>query len=138
MAKTASWLAGLACVAAMAAPAAAQDFSDEEFCRVMTEEARTVNRRNPSWIDRNIRNDGMAALCLQKTIEYRTYMKVDPGSLMTEGWESRHQAQWSRKSCREPLLSAIRAGWRIVEIQSTPKSARYPDGLRHRVVAVCG
>ena len=137
MTKAAFFLAVLAVAAAVPDAARAQAFSDEEFCRVLTEEADTVNRRNPSWIDPHIRNDGMAVLCLQKTVEYRVYIKTDPVNL-TADWQRRRQAYWSRQSCREPLLTAIRNGWQIVEILRLPKGDRYPEGRRHRVVAACG
>ena len=140
MTKAISRLAILALAAAISAPAPAgaqaQTFSDEEFCRALTEDAATVNRRNPSWIDATIRNDGMTVFCLQKTIEYRLYMTVDPSAL-TEDWALRRALFWNKKNCREPMLMAIRGGWQIVEILQLRKSLRYPEGRRHRVVAVC-
>ena len=137
MTKAIFFLAVLTFAAADSRPASAQAFSDEEFCREMTEIAKTVNRRNPSWIDRNIRNDGMAVLCLQKTIEYRIYMKVEPANMM-EDWEIRHQAHWSLKNCQEPMLTAIRNGWRIVEILRIPRTPSHGIERQHRAVAVCG
>lgn len=121
---------------AVCAPQALAAFSDDDFCREMQEHARTANIRKPAWVDREIRDDGVTVLCMQKTIEFRKFFNVDPGGL-GRGWEERLAAQWSRSQCREPTLAAIRNGWQIVEITRFPKSARYPDGRQLRAAAFC-
>ena len=121
---------------ALFAPQALAAFSDEYFCREMQEHARTTNFRKPAWVDRDIRDDGMAVLCVQKTIEFRKFFNIDPGGL-GHGWEQRLSAQWSRSQCREPMLAAIRNGWQVVEITRFPKAPKFPDGRQLRAVASC-
>lgn len=132
--------AALALAAVFSAPtpggAQAQRFSDEEFCRALTEEAAAANRRGSFWIDVAIRDDGMAVFCLQKTVEYRRYMNLDPSQLTVE-WRNLRQAHWSARNCREPTLSAIRNGWKIVEVLRVRKNQTFPQGRQHRVVAEC-
>ncbi|MEK7244707.1 MAG: hypothetical protein AAB223_01660, partial [Pseudomonadota bacterium] len=100
------------------------------------EHARTTNFRKPAWVDREIRDDGVAVLCVQKTLEFRKFFNIDPGGL-GPGWEQRLSAQWNRSQCREPMLAAIRNGWQVVEITRFPKSPRHPDGRQLRAVAYC-
>ena len=121
---------------ALFAPQAAAAFSDEDFCRAMEEHARTTNFRKPAWVDREIRDDGVAVLCVQKTIEFRKFFNIDPDGL-GRGWEQRLSAQWNRSQCREPMLAAIRNGWQVVEITRFPKSPKFPDGRQLRAVAFC-
>lgn len=121
---------------ALFAPWGAAAFSDEDFCREMEEHARTTNFRKPAWIDREIRDDGMTVLCVQKTIEFRKFFNIDPAGL-GRGWEQRLSVQWSRSQCREPTLAAIRNGWQIVEITRFPKLPKFPDGSQFRAVAFC-
>ena len=118
------------------APSGAAAFSDDDFCREMQERARTANIRKPAWIDREIRDDGVTVLCVQKTIERRKFFNIDPGGLGL-GWEQRLMAQWNRSQCHEPMRAAILNGWQIVEITRFPKSSRHPDGRELRAVAYC-
>ncbi|MEK7821187.1 MAG: hypothetical protein AAB543_08775 [Pseudomonadota bacterium] len=132
--------AAFALAAALSAPAPvgaqAQGFSDDEFCRALSEEAAAANRRGSFWIDVAIRDDGMAVFCVQKTVEYRLYMNLDPSHLTAE-WQNVRQAHWSVRNCREPTLSAIRNGWKIVEVLRVRKSHVFPQGRQHRIVAEC-
>ncbi|MBM3565774.1 MAG: hypothetical protein FJX42_06665 [Alphaproteobacteria bacterium] len=130
------FLAAIVLVAAVPALAGAQAFSDEDFCRVMTEEARVVNLNHPAWTGYGIRNDGMAVHCLQKTIEYRIYMKMDPRTL-TQEWKDRRTRFWGGRVCQGALLDAVRNGWEIAEVLQVPKTPQFPDGFRQRVVATC-
>jgi hypothetical protein len=128
--------AALLVILVLFAPWGAAAFSDEDFCREMQERARAANVRKPAWVDRNIRDDGVAVLCVQKTIEYRKFFNVEPGAL-GRGWEQRLSLHWSRGQCRGPMLAAIRNGWQIIEITRFPKSQKYPDGHELRAVAAC-
>ena len=118
------------------APSGAAAFSDDDFCREMQERSRTANIRKPAWVDREIRDDGVTVLCVQKTIEYRKFFNINPEGLGL-GWEQRLSAQWNRTQCREPMLGAIRNGWQIVEITRFPKMPRQPEGRQLRAVAYC-
>lgn len=118
------------------APWSAAAFSDDDFCRDMQDHARTFNVNKPAWIGREIREDGIVVLCMQKTIEHRRFFNIDPSGLGRD-WEQRLSAQWSRGQCRERTLDAIRNGWQIVEITRFPKSPRHPDGRQLRAVAAC-
>ena len=118
------------------APSGAAAFSDDDFCREMQERARTANIRKPAWIDREIRDDGVTVLCVQKTIERRKFFNINPGGIGPD-WEQRLTAQWSRSQCREPMRAAIQNGWQIVEITRFPKMPGQPGGRELRAVASC-
>lgn len=138
--RTTILTAVLALAAVLFAPtpadAQAQGFSDEEFCRALTEDAAASARRGSYWMDHAFRDNGMAVFCLQKTVEYRLYMNLDPNHLTTE-WQNIRQAHWSARNCREPTLSAIRNGWKIVEVLRVRKSHAFPQGRQHRLIAEC-
>ncbi len=122
--------------AALFAPPDAAAFSDDDFCRDTQEHARKFNIDKPAWIGREIRQDGMVVLCMQKTVEHRRFFNIDPSGLGRD-WEQRLSAQWNRGQCRERTLDAIRNGWQIVEITRFSKSPRYPDGRQLRALAAC-
>lgn len=111
-------------------------FSDEEFCRAMSERAQAENVRKPFWVDREIRDDGMTVLCVQRTIEFRRFFNIDPAAIGPD-WERRLAADWNRRQCGGPMIGAIRGGWRIVEITRFPKLGGYPHGRELRAVAEC-
>jgi len=118
------------------APEGAAAFSDEEFCRAMQARAQTENIRKPSWVDREMRDDGVTVLCVQRTIEFRRFFNIHPTGIGSD-WERRLAADWNRRQCREPWIEAIRGGWRLVEITRFPKSNAYPHGQELRAVAEC-
>ena len=114
----------------------AMAFSDESFCLGMHERARAENARKPAWVDREIRDDGIVVLCVQRTIEHRRFFNIDPASIAPD-WERRLAARWNFEQCREPMLAAIRGGWQVVEITRFPKSRAHPHGRELRAVATC-
>jgi hypothetical protein len=118
------------------APAGAAAFSDEDFCRAMQVRAQVENPRKPAWVDREIRDDGVTVLCVQKTIEHKRFFNIQPDGIGLD-WERRLAAQWNLRQCREPTLEAIRGGWQIVEVTRFPKAPKYPHGRELRVVAAC-
>jgi hypothetical protein len=127
--------AALLIAIALFAPEAAA-FSDDDFCRAMQERAQSENPRKPAWVDREIRDDGMTVLCVQKTIEHKRFFNIEPDA-MGRDWERRLSAQWNLRQCREPTLTAIRNGWQFVEITRFPKSRTHPYGRELRAVANC-
>jgi hypothetical protein len=124
----------LVALTAFAREAAA--FSDEEFCRVLQARAGAENVRKPFWVDREIRDDGMTVLCVQRTIEFRRFFGIQPNGIGPD-WERRLAADWNRRQCGGPMIEAIRNGWQIVEITRFPKSGAHPHGRELRAVAEC-
>jgi hypothetical protein len=120
------------CLTFVPCAAFGNEFSEDEFCSQITEMAEKLNAEGSSMVDAGTRQDGMAAICSLKVVEFKKFVNM-PITSLREGWQGRKQAQWNKIYCdnNSPFRSAIDNGWTIGVLTT------FIDGEQHRIKAAC-
>ena len=105
-------------------PAIAANFNDAVFCS----EAEVFKKNGEvdvgKMVDGFTRNDGMAVLCGNKTIEFKKFLYANE-SEMRVGWKERKATQWDAIYCESAYREAIKNGWTIAVSFITKDGKRF-------------
>jgi hypothetical protein len=120
--------AAAAALFATDAPLAAADA--EQFCKAMTEIARSGNVDAGRWLDRHTRDDGVEVLCGMRTVNFKRFTNVTPDPAGV--WRQQKAVEWNSTACSSAVLrDAIASGWIITSVITAA------SGARTLVIATC-
>lgn len=96
-----------------AAPARADDFSDDQFCTASNDAAKELEASGPQWVDKVTRADGITVDCANKSVDFKKFLKLN-ASDMGDGWQDKMQQAMNQMYCQDPNVgTAIQHGWTV-------------------------
>ena len=101
----------------------AEDYTQENFCKLMQLAAAALNAKGPAWVDYSTRLDKVVVDCSAKIVDFQKSIKVNPDRLAA-GWQQQVQDTWNKSYCgtNAEIGAALADGWQLNQ------TATFPNG----------